>query len=232
MAGPARRSPERNWLETSPGSSTRPPRAAPGRGPGGGPGPPLPPRSPRGPRAPRGAARTGGLAAGAPRRRGPGAPPSAARGSTKRPVVPDWRASNAAAASPRRPEPVTTIVAAASSVDTSAPSPTSAPTIAQVSSANNAPLSRLVPRASAAQTRARLVRLFEPGTTTSARGGRASGSTASTSGTAGTLPPRRPGAALRLVQRSLEPRPQQFADRPGARPGDPPGRARRGCLAR
>ena len=48
--------------------------------------------------------------------------------------------------------------------------------MASVSSANRTPSSVLVPEARAAQTRARLVMLFDPGTTTVASTGPARGS--------------------------------------------------------
>ena len=72
--------------------------------------------------------------------------------------------------------------AGSGSTSTAKPSWRRASTITWVSSLHSAPRKRVAPRRSAASTSARLVRLFEPGTTTSARTGAASGTTSSRAG--------------------------------------------------
>ncbi len=67
-------------------------------------------------------------------------------------------------------------VAAPRSVVILAPSSVRHSSIASVSSANSTPSSVLFPGASAAHTRARFVRLFDPGITTEAATGATSGS--------------------------------------------------------
>ena len=104
----------------------------------------------------------------------------------KRVVVPDRRVwIDASVRGTVPPAPVTVTRAAAGSASTSNPSACSASVMASVSSAKRAPSMTDVPEASAAATRARLVRLLEPGTTTVASSGPERGSTASSAGKVG-----------------------------------------------
>ena len=105
-----------------------------------------------------------------------GASLSAASGTANRAVVPDWLADTwAATPGSSPPQPSTSIVAAARSTRVVIPSPSRTLSIASVSSANRAPRRTLVPSARAAHTSARLVMLFDPGSTTVVSGGAASG---------------------------------------------------------
>ena len=167
--------PERNWLDAVPETATRPPRtpaASMVRGSRSDPSRSTPrPVSAR-TRSPMGRARICGWPSITYRPE-----PSAAIGVTKRAVVPDWRTSSTTSRRQGAPAlPVTVARWSMGSWSTAMPSMSRHPNIASVSSLSSTPSSLEVPSARAAQTSARFVKLFDPGTGTIALTGPPNGS--------------------------------------------------------